>query len=124
MVVLGLLWIFGILHIAGPSQCPATPQRSAESLLPRRPRSSEPKAFAGLTPTPPGGAGEPALPAPTVTAPAAPPPRITSPRGRKRPVDTAHHFCPNEVDPNTGCGWLVDAAEQRRAFSQPFLHNV
>jgi IS1 family transposase len=199
MVVLGLLWIFCMLHIAWPSQCPATPQRSAEPLLPRRPRSSEPKAFAGLTHKPHCGACEQALPAPTVTAPAAPPPRITSTRGRKRQGDTEHYFCPNpdcpyrgwvgwgnlranghpsggpwrqllcvvcrryfletlgtlfhgkrtpvelivrvlaclaeglgirgtarvfEVDPNTVLGWLVDAAEQLRAFSQHFLHNV
>jgi IS1 family transposase len=29
-----------------------------------------------------------------------------------------------EVDPNTVLGWLVAAAEQLRAFSQHFLHNV
>jgi hypothetical protein len=29
-----------------------------------------------------------------------------------------------EVDPNTVLGWLVDAAEQLRAFSQHFLHDV
>jgi hypothetical protein len=49
MVVLGLLWIFFMLHLAWPSPCPATPQRPAEPILPQRPRSSEPKAFAGLT---------------------------------------------------------------------------
>jgi IS1 family transposase len=29
-----------------------------------------------------------------------------------------------EVDPNTVLQWLVEAAEQLRAFSQPFLHDV
>src|SRR5215831_14806222 len=29
-----------------------------------------------------------------------------------------------EVDPNTVLGWLVEAAEQLRAFSQHFLHDV
>src|SRR5215471_16799628 len=29
-----------------------------------------------------------------------------------------------EVDPNTVLQWLVEAAEQRRAFSQHFLHDV
>jgi IS1 family transposase len=199
MVVLGLLWIFFMLHIAWPSQCSATPQRPAEPILPRRPRSSEPKSFAGLTHKPQCVACEPAPPAPLVTAPAAPPPRITSTRGRKRQVDTGHHFCPNpdctyrgwvgwgnlranghpnsgpwrqllcvvcrhyfletlgtlfhgkrtsvelivrvlaclaeglgirgtarvfEVDPNTVLQWLVAAAEQLRAFSQHFLHDV
>ena len=53
MVVLGLLWIFFMLHLAWPSPCPATPQRPAEPILPRRPRCSEPtesrlKAGTGL----------------------------------------------------------------------------
>jgi IS1 family transposase len=199
MVVLGLLWIFFMLPLAWPSPCPATPQRPAEPLLPRRPRSSEPKAFAGLTHKPQCVACAQAPPAPPVTAPAAPPPRITSTRGRKRQVDTGHHCCPNpdcpyrgwvgwgnlranghpsggpwrqllcvvcrgyfletlgtllhgkrasvdlivrviaclaeglgirgtarvfEVDPNTVLQWLVEAAEQLRAFSQYFLHDV
>jgi hypothetical protein len=29
-----------------------------------------------------------------------------------------------EVDPNTVLGWLVEAAEQLRAFAQYFLHNL
>src|SRR6266851_3999703 len=199
MVVLRFLWIFFMLHIAWPSQCPATPQRPAEPILPRRTRSSEPKSFAGLTHKPQCVACEQALSAPTVTAPAAPPPRITSTRGRRRQVDTARHFCPNpdcpyrgwvgwgnlranghpsggpwrqllcvvcrryfletlvtifhgkrasvdlivrviaclaeglgirgtarvfEVEANTVLGWLVEAAEQLRAFSQHFLHDV
>src|SRR5215472_13572619 len=106
MVVLGLLWIFFMLHIAWPSPCPATPQRPAEPLLPRRPRSSEPKSFAGLTHKPQCVACEQAPPAPLVTVPAAPPPRITSTRGRKRQVDTSRHFCPNPDCPYRGwVGW-------------------
>jgi IS1 family transposase len=199
LVVLGLLWIFFLLQIAWPSPCPATPQRPAESILPRRPRSSEPKSLAGLTHKPQCVACEQAPPAPLVTAPAAPPPRITSTRGRKRQVDTGHHFCPNpdcayrgwvgwgnlranghpnggpwrqllcvvcrgyfletlgtilhgkrasvdlivhviaclaeglgirgtarvfEVDPNTVLQWLVEAADQLRAFSRYVLHDV
>jgi IS1 family transposase len=199
MVVLGLFWIFFMLHIAWPSPCPATPQRPVEPILPRRSRSSEPQSFAGLTHKPHCVACEQVPPASLVTAPAAPPPRITSTRGRKRQVDTGHHFCPNpdcpyrgwvgwgnlranghpnsgpwrqllcvvcrryfletlgtlfhgkrtsvelivrvlaclaeglgirgtarvfEVDPNTVLQWLVDAAEQLRAFSQHFLHDV
>jgi IS1 family transposase len=95
MVVLGLLWIFFLLPLAWPSPCPATPQRPAEPILPQRSRSSEPKAFAGLTHKPQCVACEQAPPALPVIAPAAPPPRITSTRGRKRQVDTGHHFCPN-----------------------------
>ncbi len=199
MVVLGLLWIFFMLHMTWPSPCPATPQRPAEPILPRRTHSSEPQSFAGLTHKPQCVACEQALSAPAVTAPAAPPPRITSTRGRKRQVDTSTHFCPNpdcayrgwvawgnlranghpnggpwrqllcvacrryfletlgtllhgkrasvelivrvmaclaeglcirgtarvfEVDPNTVLQWLVEAADQLRAFSQHFLHDV
>jgi hypothetical protein len=103
MVVLGLLWIFCMLHTAWPSPCPATPQRPAESIRLRRPRSSEPKAFAGLTHKPHCVACEPP---PPVTAPAVPPPRLTPTRGRKRQVDTRHHFCPNPDCPYRGwVGW-------------------
>jgi len=103
---LGLLWIFFMLHITWPSPCPATPQRPAEPILPRRPRSSEPKSFAGLTHKPQCVACEQAPPAPLVTVPAAPPPRITSTRGRKRQVDTSRHFCPNPDCPYRGwVGW-------------------
>ena len=199
MVVLGLLWICFMLHLAWPSPCPATPQSPAEPILPRRPRSSELKAVAGLTHKPPCVACEQAPPAPLVTAPAAPPPRLSSTRGRKRQVDTGHHVCPNpdcpyrgwvgwgnlranghpnsgpwrqllcvvcrryfletlgtlfhgqraavelivrviaclaeglglrgtarvfEVAPNTVLQWLVEAAEQLRAFSQHFLYDL
>ena len=65
MVVLGLLWLFFLLHLAWPSPCPAIPQSPAEPSLPRRPRSREPKAFAGLTHKPPCVACEQAPPAPS-----------------------------------------------------------
>ncbi len=198
MMVLGLLWIFFMLHLAWPSPCPATPQRPAEPILPRRTRSSEPQAFAGLTHKPQCVACEQAH-APRPQAPSAPPPRMVMTRGRPRQVDTSTHCCPHadcayrgwvgwgnlranghpngapwrqllciacrryfleslgtifhgkcasvdlivrviaclaeglgirgtarvfEVGPNTVLGWLVDAAEQLRAFSQHFLHDV
>src|SRR6266705_67273 len=84
MVVLGFLWIFFMLHMTWPSPCPATPQRPAEPILPRRTHSSEPQSFAGLTHKPQCVACEQALS-----------PRITSTRGRKCQVDTSPHFCPN-----------------------------
>src|SRR6266498_118716 len=131
--------------------------------------------------------------------PSAPPPRMVPTRGRRRQVDTSHHFCPNpdcayrgwvgwgnlranghpnggpwrqllcvvcrryfletlgtlfhgkrasvelivrvvaclaeglgirgtarvfEVDPNTVLQWLVEAADQLRAFSRHLLHDV
>src|SRR3989441_353110 len=93
MVVLGLLWIFFMLHLAWPSPCPATPQRPAEPILPRRTRSSEPQAFAGLTHKPQCVACEQAH-APRPQAPSAPPPRMVMTRGRPRQVDTSTHCCP------------------------------
>ena len=105
VVVLGLLWIFVMFHMAWPSPCSATPQRPAEPILPRRPRSSEPKSFAGLTHKPQCVACEQAPPAPRVTVPAPPPPRLPSTRGRKRQVDTGHHVCPNPDCPSRVAGW-------------------
>src|SRR4029453_19006437 len=92
MIVLGLLWIFFMLHMAWPSRCTTTQGTPLKPILPRRQRSSAPKSFAGLTPKPHCAACEQAPPASTVTAPAAPPPRLTSTRARKRQVDTGHHF--------------------------------
>jgi hypothetical protein len=102
--VLGLFGIFCMLHLAWPSPCPATPQRPGEPSLPRRPRSSEPPAFAGLTPQPPWVACAQAPPASLGTAPAAPPPRTTSTRGRKRQVDTGPPVCLNPDCPSRGWG--------------------
>jgi hypothetical protein len=50
IVVLGLLWIFFMLHVAWPSQGGVTPQRPGEPepIKPRRIRSKEPHPFAGL----------------------------------------------------------------------------
>src|SRR4030095_4202103 len=95
IVVLGLLWIFCMLHRAWPSQGPAIPHRPAQPNVPTRTRSSEPQAFACLTHKPPCVACEQASPAPMVPAPSAPPPRIVMARGRHRQVDTSRHFCPN-----------------------------
>src|SRR5437667_4474190 len=184
-----------MLHWAWPSDpatCPMT-------LPPPRPkRHRDPKPFAGPTTQPHCDACEHAT-APRPQAPAAPPPRITSTRGRRRAVDSSHHFCPNsdcayhggvgwgnlranghpnggpwrqllcvachryfletlgtllhgkrasvelivrviaclaeglgirgtarvfEVEAKTVLQWLVEAAEQLRAFSQHFLHDV
>ncbi len=104
LVVLGLLWLFVMLHDAWPSPCVASPHQPAKPLTPpRRQRSREPKPFAGLTRKPHCDACEHA-PAPRPPAPAAPPPRIVPTRGRPRQVDTSRHFCP---DPDcTYGGWL------------------
>src|SRR5262245_34225224 len=75
---------------SAPAVCPTTPE--PPPLRPKRQR--EPKPFAGLTTKPHCDACEHAT-APRPQAPSAPPPRIVMTRGRRRQVDTSHHFCPN-----------------------------
>src|SRR5213596_335118 len=103
LVVLGLLWLFVMLHYAWPSRCVASPHKPSKPLPPPRKRSSDPKPFPGLTRTPPCAACAQAHehgPQP----PGCPPPRMAPTRGRPRQVDTSHHFCP---DPDcTYGGWL------------------
>src|SRR5499425_3198355 len=197
LVLVALVWLCLMLQWAWPSDiavCPTTPEPPPP--LPKRRR--EPKPFAGLTHKPHCDACAHTTDS-GPQAPSAPPPRLVPTRGRRRQVDTAHHFCPNpdcayrgwvgwgnlranghptggpwrqllcvacrnyflktlgtlfhgkcaavdlivrviaclaeglgirgtarvfEVDPNTVLQWLVEAAEQLRAFSQHVLHDV
>jgi IS1 family transposase len=105
LVLLGLLWLFFMLHAAWPSQGTATQRRPVEPILPPRQRSRDPQPFPGLTRTPLCAACEQAHehgPQP----PGCPPPRIVSTRGRPRQVDTSQHFCPNpDCDYRGWVGW-------------------
>jgi hypothetical protein len=49
LVILGLLWLWVMLHYAWSSRCVATQQRPVTPITPPRKRSNEPKPFAGLT---------------------------------------------------------------------------
>src|SRR4030095_6732512 len=93
LVVLGLLWLFVMLHYAWPSRCMASPHKPAKPIMPLRKRSSNPKPFPGLTRKPPCAACEQAH-AYAPQPPGCPPPRIVPTRGRPRQVDTSQHFCP------------------------------
>jgi len=93
LAVLGLLWLFVMLHYAWPSRCMASPHKPAKPIMPLRKRSSDPKPFPGLTRTPPCAACEQAH-AYAPQPPGCPPPRIVPTRGRPRQVDTSQHFCP------------------------------
>jgi IS1 family transposase len=94
LVVLGLLWLFVMLHYAWPSRCMASPHKPAKPIMPPPKRSTDPKPFPGLTRKPPCASCEQAHehdPQP----PGCPPPRKVSTRGRPRQVDTSSHFCPH-----------------------------
>src|SRR6267378_7928850 len=94
LVLLGLLWLFFMLHAAWPSQGTATQRRPVEPILPLRKRSSDPQPFSGLTHKPPCAACEQAH-ASAPQPPGCPPPRIVPTRGRPPQVDTSLHFCPH-----------------------------
>jgi len=94
LVLLGLLWLFMMLHVMWPSDRPVLAPRPPQPVAPPRKRSKEPKPFAGLLHKPPCAACEQAheyAPQP----PGGPPPRIVPTRGRPRHVDTSQHFCPH-----------------------------
>src|SRR5467141_2491203 len=93
LVVLGLLWLFVMLHDAWPSRCMASPHKPAKPIMPLRKRSSDPKPFPGLTRKPLCAACE-QVHAYAPQPPSCPPPRIVPTRGRPRQVDTSQHFCP------------------------------
>src|SRR5467141_4112863 len=93
LVVLGLLWLFVMLHDAWPSRCMASPHKPAKPIMPPRNRSAAPKPFPGLPRTPPCAACE-QVHAYAPQPPGCPPPRRVPARGRPRQVETSQHFCP------------------------------
>src|SRR5262245_30179803 len=94
LVLLALVWLCIMLQWAWPSD-PATACPTTREPTPPLPKHHhEPKPFAGLTTKPHCDACA-HVNAPRPHAPAAPPPRIVMTRGRRRQVDTSHHFCPN-----------------------------
>jgi IS1 family transposase len=103
LAVLGLLWLWVMLHAAWPSRCATAQGTPVKPILPRRQRSKEPKPFAGLT-----HRSHCALCEYETTHPPPPPPVRPAPmpstHRRPRVIATSMHFCPHD-----GCayrGWL------------------
>jgi len=194
------VWLFIMVHLTWPQPGVTAPAAPAEPdpITPKRPRSHEPKAFAGLTTKPHCALCERDTVQPK-TPPSVRPDPMAPTNRRPRIVDTSMHFCPHagcryrgwlglnnlrsnghprggpwrqfhctsckgyfpehhgtifhgkqatvelivrvlaclaeglglratarvfEVDPNTVLHWLVEAAEQLRAFSAYFLCDV
>jgi len=100
LALLALLWLFVMLPLTG-----ANPGRSAPPVpaQPKRKRSTEPKAFEGLTHKPHCARCERETAHPQAPPPVPPDPLPPTNR-RPREVDTSRHFCPH-----LGCdyrGWL------------------
>src|SRR6516225_2624220 len=103
LVVLGLLWLFVMLHLAWPSRGVTPQTKPAKPITPRRQRSTDPKPFAGLTHKPLCTLCEQEAAHPQAPPPVRPDPMPPTHR-RPRTVDTSRYFCPH-----TGCryrGWL------------------
>src|SRR5919109_3912943 len=95
-----LVWLFVMLHVTGSKPGLPIPPAPAK---PKRQRSTEPKAFAGLTHKPPCALCEQETPDTAPPPPIRPAPMPPTNR-RPRTVDTSRHFCPH-----TACdyrGWL------------------
>jgi IS1 family transposase len=94
LMLIALVWLCLMLHWLWPSEPAAERLTTAPPIPPSRTRSKVPKPFPGLTRKPHCDAC-----AQDITLrrepPCAPPPRLISIRGRRRQVDTSHHFCPD-----------------------------
>jgi len=103
LALLALIWLFIMLPLSWPRRSEPPPPVPATPIEPKRKRSTEPKAFAGLTHKPHCALCE----RETGETPPAPPQRpdpMPPTHRRPRTVDTSMHFCPH-----TDCdyrGWL------------------
>jgi hypothetical protein len=105
LALIALVWLYCMLHWVWLCDRPTVPSPLPQHTPLRRTRSREPKPFAGLTTRPHCDACTHASDS-RPHAPAAPPPRIVMMRGRRRQIDTSHHFCPNpDCRYHGGVGW-------------------
>jgi IS1 family transposase len=94
LTLIALVWLFLMLHWLWRSAYASSRLTTAHPIPPSRKRSKGPQPFQGLTRKPHCDAceqdgnlrREP---------PCAPPPPLVFIRGRRRQVDTSHHFCPD-----------------------------
>jgi IS1 family transposase len=94
LALLALLWLFVMLHLSWPRRSETSPPVPATPITPKRKRSTEPKAFEGLTHKPHCALCE----RETRETPPAPPQRpdpMPPTTRRPRTVDTSMHFCPH-----------------------------
>src|SRR4030095_1690871 len=91
LAVLVLAWLFVMLHVTGSKPGLPAPPISAQ---PKRPRSTAPTPFTGLTHRPPCALCERETVPPNPSAPVPPDPMPPTYR-RPRTVDTSRHFCPH-----------------------------
>lgn len=114
LALLALIWLSIMLHLSWPGRSATPPTPPAPPIKPKPKRSTEPKAFEGLTHKPHCAlcaqeTGETHPPSPVRPDPMPPTTR------RPRTVDTSMHFCPHD-----GCryrGWL--ALNNLRANGHP-----
>jgi IS1 family transposase len=103
LALLAIIWLFVMLSLTGPRRSATPTTAPATPITPKRKRSTEPKAFEGLTHKPHCALCE----RETGETPPAPPPRpapMPPTNRRPRTVDTSRHFCPHpECDYR---GWL------------------
>jgi IS1 family transposase len=99
-----LVWVFLMLYGLWPLEPAAARPMPPKPLMPRGKHSKKPKPFPGLTRKPCCTACEQVIEVPRLQPSPPPPLTMTSTRGRRRHVNTAHHFCP-DPDCRYG-GWL------------------
>jgi hypothetical protein len=130
--LIALVWVFLMLYGLWPLEPAAARPMTPKPLMPRGKHSKKPKSFLGLTRKPCCAACEQAIEATRLQPSPPPPPTITSIRGRRRQVDTSHHFCP-DPDCRDG-GWLglgnitsnghVQRASQWRPLATALLQQM
>jgi hypothetical protein len=93
LALLASLWLCVMLHLSWPRRSAIPPTAPATPITPKRKRSTEPKAFEGLTHKPHCALCEQETTDTTPAPPVRPDPMPPTNR-RPRTVDTSMHFCP------------------------------